>query len=107
MFEKFPYTNFHELNLDWILKTVRELEDEIAQIINQGRPESVKTVHIKRDTVINGSIIATNVIYDIDPDATLTFNGDFVSQFSSVVVVLFSPKHPLFFRNGSALLVMV
>ena len=86
MFEKFPYTNFHELNLDWILKTVKELEDEIAQIINQGKPESVKTVHIKRDTVINGSIIATNVIYDIDPDATLTFNSDFVAPRKSIFI---------------------
>lgn len=25
IFEQFPYTNFHNLNLDWILKTVKDL----------------------------------------------------------------------------------
>lgn len=26
VFEHFPYTNFHELNLDWVLRTLKELE---------------------------------------------------------------------------------
>ncbi len=30
-FEKFPYTNFHELNLDWLLNKVKSLEDWAAQ----------------------------------------------------------------------------
>lgn len=30
--EKFPYTNFHDLNLDWILQVIKKLkEDEEAQ----------------------------------------------------------------------------
>lgn len=29
LFEQFPYTNFHELNLDWIITTVRDLEGRI------------------------------------------------------------------------------
>lgn len=28
LFEQFPYTNFHELNLDWLLKRVKEMEKE-------------------------------------------------------------------------------
>ena len=28
-FNNFPYTNFHELNLDWILETVKRLETEM------------------------------------------------------------------------------
>ena len=23
-FEQFPYTNFHDINLDWLLKTVKD-----------------------------------------------------------------------------------
>lgn len=36
-FDKYPYTDFHELNLDWLLKAVRELADEIKnfEIVNQ------------------------------------------------------------------------
>jgi predicted metal-dependent hydrolase len=39
VFEQFPYTNFHNLNLDWILKTMKEyvatveaLKEEIDKI---------------------------------------------------------------------------
>lgn len=31
-YDKFPYTNFQELNLDWILKKVREIQTEIDEI---------------------------------------------------------------------------
>lgn len=36
-FDKYPYTDFHELNLDWLLKAVRELAAEIHdfEIVNQ------------------------------------------------------------------------
>ena len=27
IFETLPYTNFHEINLDWIILTIKELED--------------------------------------------------------------------------------
>ena len=32
IFENFPYTNFHEMNLDYILKRVKELEGEVADL---------------------------------------------------------------------------
>ena len=28
---KYPYTNFHEINLDWILETVKSNTDRIAE----------------------------------------------------------------------------
>lgn len=36
-FDKYPYTDFHELNLDWLLKAVKELAEEIHdfEIVNQ------------------------------------------------------------------------
>ena len=33
LFENFPYANFHELNLDWILHELRELETEITNFV--------------------------------------------------------------------------
>ena len=33
LFDQFPYTNFHELNLDWILKALKELEHTIEQFV--------------------------------------------------------------------------
>ena len=32
LFEQFPYTNFHELNLDWILKKIKELNEKVDSI---------------------------------------------------------------------------
>ena len=31
-YDKFPYTNFQELNLDWVLETVKELEDRVEEL---------------------------------------------------------------------------
>ena len=33
LFDQFPYTNFHELNLDWILQALKELEHTIDQFV--------------------------------------------------------------------------
>ena len=35
VFENFPYTNFHELNLDWLLNKVKELEEKIGEDLNE------------------------------------------------------------------------
>lgn len=32
LFENFPYTNLHNLNLDWIVKTILQLKDEVERI---------------------------------------------------------------------------
>lgn len=32
LFEQFPYTNFHELNLDFILRKLKKLEDRMAEL---------------------------------------------------------------------------
>lgn len=34
-FEQFPYTNFHELNLDWIIKKVKQFQNSIDNINGQ------------------------------------------------------------------------
>ena len=34
LFDNFPYTNFHELNMDWILKVLKEIETTIDQFVS-------------------------------------------------------------------------
>lgn len=31
-FEHFPYTNFHDMNLDWLLQKVQELEEKVKEL---------------------------------------------------------------------------
>jgi hypothetical protein len=35
VFEQFPYTNFHELNLDWILNTIKKMQYDFTTFISQ------------------------------------------------------------------------
>ena len=34
LFEHFPYTNFHELNLDWIIQTIKEMDESVRNFIS-------------------------------------------------------------------------
>lgn len=34
MYRRYPYTNFHDLNLDYILKEVQSLKEEVSKVIN-------------------------------------------------------------------------
>lgn len=33
--ENFPYTNFHEMNLDWIIAKVKELDSEFNETLEE------------------------------------------------------------------------
>ena len=38
IYDMYPYTNLHELNLDWIIKKVQECQGDIADLLNQMQP---------------------------------------------------------------------
>ena len=35
VFENFPYTNFHDLNLDWILNKVKDLDKKVNEDLDE------------------------------------------------------------------------
>ncbi len=46
LFENFPYTNFHEMNMDWLLKKIKELGAQVAEfeaLLENGPVADVKT----------------------------------------------------------------
>lgn len=49
MFPFFPYTNFHELNADWILKTVKQIGDSVSQFADN-------LAHVVRVTAQNFTV---------------------------------------------------
>lgn len=65
LFDQFPYTNFHELNLDWLLNTMKNLEsvyeglkDEIQQTI-----DFVNNFEQHADELIDERIVVAMSLY--------------------------------------------
>ena len=42
MFNKYPYTDFHELNLDWILKEMKDLQTAMDGLLEKAIEEATK-----------------------------------------------------------------
>ena len=85
--EKFPYTNFHDLNLDWILKQIKEIaEAENAQ--NENIEELEKRVQANEEWINNynpnliqntvrqyiESILATMIFVEINNEGYIVYN---------------------------------
>lgn len=63
LFNNFPYTNFHELNLDWLIKKVKELEASFPQGLI-GIPKGGTGANNAQDAKRNLEIYATDVYMD-------------------------------------------
>lgn len=35
IFDQFPYTNFHELNIDWLLEVIQDLDERVTALEEQ------------------------------------------------------------------------
>ena len=62
---KFPWTNLHELNLDWIIQTVKTLEDNLS--------DALALMQTTAQNVVNSTISA---LLTGDGDFTVNKNGD-------------------------------
>ncbi len=52
-FENFPYTNFHELNLNWVLSKVKEMYEYVQNI---GDVIDTKVVELFNEALASGRI---------------------------------------------------
>lgn len=59
----FPYTNFHDLNLDWIIEYVKSAKSEIEDLINQFENLIVQTTGESTTQVMSQNAVTTQVNY--------------------------------------------
>lgn len=67
--ENFPYTNFHDLNLDWVIKIIKELMskyDELSEAVEQGKTDITTITEESIDTLES---TASQVETDFDTHA--------------------------------------
>lgn len=64
MWNQFPYTNFHEQNDDWMLRTIKKLEGDVADITGDKLTDTVKKVLTE---------MGFTVLYDAKTE-TISFN---------------------------------
>lgn len=59
----FPYTNFHDLNLDWIIKYVKSAKSEIEDLINQFENLIVQTTGDSTNKVMSQNAVTEQLNY--------------------------------------------
>lgn len=59
----FPYTNFHDLNLDWIIEYVKSAKNEIEDLINQFENLIVQTTGESTTQVMSQNAVTVQVNY--------------------------------------------
>ena len=56
MWHKYPYTNFHDLNLDWLLGLVKDLEKSVLELsvkVDDGIKYMKDNLYANAQTIIN------------------------------------------------------
>lgn len=59
----FPYTNFHDLNLDWIIEYVKSAKSEIEDLINQFENSIVQTTGDSTNKVMSQNAVTVQLNY--------------------------------------------
>lgn len=67
----FPYTNFHDLNLDWIIEYIKSAKSEIEDIINQFENLIVQTTGDSTNKVMSQNAVTVQVNFLIGRINTL------------------------------------
>ena len=79
VFEQFPYTNFHELNLNWIINKMKELLGKVETL-----DVDVATANAAAEAAEAAAARAETMGVDIAPvniKSTITANTDKIEQF--------------------------
>ncbi len=89
---QFPYTDFHELNIDWVIKKTKEQADQIAYLNEEFAKITVLTedyIQSMIDTAItaNNLILAQQLI-DLKAEITTEYKGYVTAQINALTVYI-------------------
>ena len=89
---QFPYTDFHELNLDWVIKKTKEHADQIAYLNEEFAKITVLTedyIQTMIDTAIeaNNLILAQQLI-NLKTEITNEYKGYVTAQINALTVYI-------------------
>lgn len=59
----FPYTNFHDINLDWIIEYIKSVKSEVEDLINQFENLIVQTTGGSTNKVMSQNAVTVQVNY--------------------------------------------
>ena len=89
---QFPYTDFHELNLDWIINKMKELENTTAYLVEEFSKIEVLTEDyiqsmIDRAIETNNLVIAQQLI-ELKNEITIEYKGYVTAQLNALKVYI-------------------
>ena len=89
---QFPYTDFHELNLDWILKKMKELENTTSYLVEEFSKIEVLTedyiqTMIDRAIETNNLVIAQQLI-ELKSEITTEYKGYVTAQINALTTYI-------------------
>lgn len=89
---QFPYTDFHELNLDWIINKMKELENTTSYLVEEFAKIEVLTEDyiqsmINRAIETNNLILAQKLI-DLKAEITTEYKGYVTAQINALTVYI-------------------
>ena len=89
---QFPYTDFHELNLDWLIKKTKELETTTTYLVEEfSKIEILTESYIQ--SMINSAIEANNLILaqkliELKAEITTEYKGYVTAQINALTTYI-------------------
>ena len=89
---QFPYSDLHELNLDWLIKKTKELQDTTAYLTEEFSKIEILTEDYIQ-SMINAAIAANNEILarqliDLKAEITTEYKGYVTAQINALTVYI-------------------
>lgn len=89
---QFPYTDFHELNLDWIINKTKELEETTKYLVDEFAKITVLTedyIQQMIDTAIaNNNLEIAQELIDLKEQITIEYKGYVTAQINALTVYI-------------------